>query len=226
MKYGLIGEKLGHSFSKPLHEQLAGYTYEITEIAREDIDNFFASADFEAINVTIPYKEIALSHMDEVEPLAKEVGAVNTVVKRDGRLYGYNTDFFGMSSLIDKMRLDLRGKKTVILGTGGTAKTSLAVAKSLGASPIITVSRTRKNGAIDYTELYERHTDAERGLFRDLAFEEQHKSQRSEDYFRCNQYRAAGNAGMFERFKPGGEVQRQEEAAETAVHHVASVNLF
>ena len=70
MKYGLIGEKLGHSFSKPLHEQLAGYTYEIREIAREDIDKFFTKADFTAINVTIHYKEIALSHMDEAEPLA------------------------------------------------------------------------------------------------------------------------------------------------------------
>ena len=161
MKYGLIGEKLGHSFSKPLHEQLAGYTYEITEIAREDIDNFFASADFEAINVTIPYKEIALSYMNEAEPLAKEVGAVNTVVNRGGKLYGYNTDVYGMTELFRHAKIDPEGKKVAILGTGGTSKTARVCLGILGAGEVIKVSRTSKADAVTYEELYEKHGDVD-----------------------------------------------------------------
>ena len=89
------------------------------------------------------------------------IGAVNTIVKRNGKLYGYNTDFSGMRAQIDKMHLSLLGKKTVILGTGGTSKTAHAVAKSLGAAPIITVSRTKRDGIIDYNDLMQLHTDAE-----------------------------------------------------------------
>ena len=161
MKYGLIGEKLGHSFSKPLHEQLAGYTYEITEIAREDIDKFFTKADFEAINVTIPYKEIALSHMDEAEPLAKEVGAVNTVVNRGGKLYGYNTDVYGMTELFRHAAIDPEGKKVAILGTGGTSKTARVCLQHMGAGEVIRVSRTAKADAVTYEELYEKHGDVD-----------------------------------------------------------------
>ena len=161
MKYGLIGEKLGHSFSKPLHEQLAGYTYEITEIAREDIDKFFTKADFEAINVTIPYKEIALSHMDATEPLAKEVGAVNTVVNRGGKLYGYNTDVYGMTELFRHAKIDPEGKKVAILGTGGTSKTARVCLGILGAGEVIRVSRTAKADAVTYDELYEKHGDVD-----------------------------------------------------------------
>lgn len=161
MKYGLIGEKLGHSFSKPLHEQLAGYTYEITEIAREDIDKFFTKADFTAINVTIPYKEIALSHMDETEPLAKEVGAVNTVVNRGGKLYGYNTDVYGMTELFRHASIDPRGKKVAVLGTGGTSKTARVCLQHMGAGEVIRVSRGKKADAATYEELYEKHGDVD-----------------------------------------------------------------
>ena len=161
MKYGLIGEHLGHSFSKEVHGMLSDYDYEIREIAKEELGVFMKSTDFKAINVTIPYKEAVIPYLNYISKEAKMIGAVNTVLKRDGKLYGYNTDFFGMTALINKMRITLKGKKTVILGTGGTAKTAVAVSKSLGADPIITVSRTKKDGAIDYDELYESHTDAE-----------------------------------------------------------------
>ena len=161
MKYGLIGEKLGHSFSKEVHSMLSDYEYEICEIPKDGLDSFMKEADFKAINVTIPYKESVIPYLSYISDEAKKIGSVNTIVNRGGKLYGYNTDFFGMVSLINKMRLSIKGKKTVILGTGGTSKTAFAVVESLGAEPIITVSRTKKDGAIDYEELMKDHLDAE-----------------------------------------------------------------
>ena len=161
MKYGLIGEKLGHSFSKDVHRMLADYDYELREIPKDQLGDFMTAADFNAINVTIPYKEAVIPYLSYISEEAKKIGSVNTIIKRDGKLYGYNTDFFGMKAQINKMRLNLNGKKTVILGTGGTSKTAQAVAQSMGAAPIITVSRTKKDGAIDYAELIEQHLDAE-----------------------------------------------------------------
>lgn len=161
MKYGLIGERLGHSFSKEVHGMLADYDYELCEIPRDELDAFMKKADFTAINVTIPYKEAVIPYLSYISDEANMIGAVNTIVKRNGKLYGYNTDFSGMRAQIDKMHLSLLGKKTVILGTGGTSKTAHAVAKSLGAAPIITVSRTKRDGIIDYNDLMQLHTDAE-----------------------------------------------------------------
>ena len=160
MKYGLIGERLGHSFSRDVHGMLADYDYELREITKDELADFMTRAEFTAINVTIPYKEAVIPYLSYISEEAKKIGAVNTVVKRDGKLYGYNTDFLGMTAQLNKMRLNLKGKKTVILGTGGTAKTARAVAESLGARPIL-VSRTNREGVIDYEELYRDHLDAE-----------------------------------------------------------------
>ncbi len=161
MKYGLIGEKLSHSFSKEIHEALADYEYEIAEIARDELDGFMKSKDFIAINVTIPYKEEVIPHLDFISDQAKEIGAVNTIVNRDGKLYGYNTDFLGMTDLINYAGIEINGKKVLILGTGGTSKTSLAVVKALGAKEIYIVSRSGKGGALTYEEAIEKHSDAE-----------------------------------------------------------------
>ena len=161
MKYGLIGERLGHSFSKDVHAMLSDYEYELCEIPKDKLDAFMTEANFTAINVTIPYKEAVIPYLSYISEEAKRIGAVNTIVNKGGKLYGYNTDFFGMKSQLNKMRLDPRGKKAVILGTGGTSKTARAVLESLGADPIITVSRTKKNGAIDYDELVRDHLDAQ-----------------------------------------------------------------
>lgn len=161
MKYGLIGERLGHSFSKEVHAMLSDYDYEIREVARDGLDSFMQKADFKAINVTIPYKESVIPYLSYISEEAKLIGSVNTIVNRNGKLYGYNTDFAGMVALINKMRLSLKGKKTVILGTGGTSKTAKAVAMCLGADPILTVSRTKKDGCIDYNELMQGHLDAQ-----------------------------------------------------------------
>ena len=161
MRYGLIGERLGHSFSKEVHAMLSDYDYEIREVTKDELDSFMQKADFKAINVTIPYKESVIPYLSYISEEAKLIGSVNTIVNREGKLYGYNTDFAGMVALINKMRLSLMGKKTVILGTGGTSKTAKAVAASLGADPILTVSRTKKDGCIDYNELMKDHLDAE-----------------------------------------------------------------
>ena len=161
MNYGLIGEKLGHSFSKDVHARLFDYSYEPREIAREDFDAFMKSKDFKAINVTIPYKQMVIPHLDFVDETAKKIGAVNTIVNRDGKLYGYNTDFFGMRALILKNGIEVEGKKVLILGSGGTSKTAYAVAESLGAKEIYRVSRSGRDGSITYADAENCHNDAE-----------------------------------------------------------------
>ena len=157
MKYGLIGEKLGHSFSKNVHSKIADYEYELCEIAKDDLDGFMKSRDFCGINVTIPYKEAVIKHLDFVSEEAKEIGAVNTVVNKNGKLYGYNTDFYGLKSLIEKNDIEICGKTALILGSGGTSKTANAVLKSLGVKEIFTVSRNGGEGYITYEEAYSKN---------------------------------------------------------------------
>ncbi len=161
MKYGLIGEKLGHSFSKEIHELIGGYSYELKELAKEELVAFLKTKSFTAINVTIPYKEAVIPYLDYISPSAQMIGAVNTIVNQDNKLYGYNTDFDGMKALILKLELNLKNKKVLILGTGGTSKTAFAVCNSLGAKIIYKVSRTKKEGIITYEEALTNHLDAD-----------------------------------------------------------------
>jgi len=159
--YGCIGKKLTHSFSKDIHAMLADYSYELIELAEEDIDSFLTKKEFEAVNVTIPYKETVIPYLDAISDIAARIGAVNTIVQKNGKLYGYNTDYYGMKSLIARIGLDLRGKKVLILGTGGTSKTACAVARDAGASEIRIVSRTKTDDVITYDEAVLHHTDAD-----------------------------------------------------------------
>jgi len=159
--YGCIGKKLTHSFSREIHARLADYSYELIELTQEEISPFFARKDFSAINVTIPYKQTVIPYLDEISPIARRIGAVNTIVQRDGKLWGYNTDYYGMKALIDRVGIDLCGKKVLILGTGGTAKTACVVAQDLGASQILTVSRRKSREHIDYEEALRLHSDAD-----------------------------------------------------------------
>ena len=152
MEYGLIGEHLPHSFSKEIHEQLADYTYELHELTPGELDGFMREKAFRAINVTIPYKRDVIPYLDEISPSAAEIGAVNTIVNRDGKLSGYNTDMLGMEALIRRIGLDLRGKTVLILGTGGTSHTAQFVAKHLGAEQIVTVSRSGRDGSVTYED--------------------------------------------------------------------------
>lgn len=159
MKYGLIGERLEHSFSKKIHERL-GYEYELREISPEGLDAFMRKKDFLGINVTMPYKAAVIPYLDEIDEAAREIGAVNTIVNRGGMLYGYNTDFYGLCALITRARINVCGKKAVILGTGGTSNTAAAVLKHLGAGKIIKVGRSKSDGNISYDDFWKNHLDA------------------------------------------------------------------
>lgn len=160
MEYGLIGEKLGHSFSREIHNLLASYTYDLKELPKNELDAFMKSRNFKGVNVTIPYKESVIPYLDEIDEAAKAIGAVNTIVNREGRLIGYNTDFYGMRELLLSRSIRIEKRFVAVLGTGGTSKTACAVAKSLGASRIVRVSRNpHSDGDISYDELEAIKTD-------------------------------------------------------------------
>ena len=161
MKYGLIGEHLGHSFSKEIHERIADYTYEIREIEPDKLGDFLSNPEFSGINVTIPYKEKAIPYLYFISENAKKIGAVNTVRNEDGKLYGYNTDYMGMRALILRNNIDLKGKKALILGGGGTSKTGRAVLTDLGVREIVRVGLASENPDALYEDVAEKHADAE-----------------------------------------------------------------
>ena len=152
MEYGLIGEKLGHSFSREIHQRLGGYDYRLQELTPAQLPAFLEKRDFRGVNVTIPYKQTVIPLLDEVDPKAAAIGAVNTIVNRRGRLYGCNTDYDGMAALARHAGLTLKNKNVLILGTGGTSRTAMTVAADLGAAEIRRVSRTGRGDAITYEQ--------------------------------------------------------------------------
>ena len=153
MEYGLIGSRLGHSYSKTIHEMLCGYRYDLCPLpTEEEARAFLTKRQFRAINVTIPYKKLVMEYCTYVDPRAKAIGAVNTVVNKNGLLYGYNTDYMGFAHLCDANGVDFAGKTVLILGTGGTHNTTSAVARDKGAAKILTVSRTPAGGQLSYEE--------------------------------------------------------------------------
>ncbi|MDY5440797.1 MAG: shikimate kinase [Candidatus Enteromonas sp.] len=153
MKYGLIGEKLGHSFSKEIHEALGNPSYELKEIAPSDLDSFLREKAFQGINVTIPYKQAVIPYLDEISTEAQAIGAVNTITNQGGILKGYNTDATGFLALVEALNLDCFNKTIAILGTGGTSHTAAYVLQKQGAKKIWIVSRNPKEGAITYEEI-------------------------------------------------------------------------
>lgn len=153
MDCGLIGAKLGHSFSPLIHGWLADYDYQLVELPGEaDVRAFFARRDFKGVNVTIPYKRLALALCDEVDPAAAAIGAVNTVVNRGGRLVGYNTDYDGFAYTARRRGISFQNKTVLVLGTGGTSGTVAAVARDAGAKAVLFASRTGRNGALTYRQ--------------------------------------------------------------------------
>ena len=155
MEYGLIGGKLGHSYSKIIHEMLCGYRYELCPLPTEaEARAFLEKRAFKAINVTIPYKRLVMEYCSYLDPRAKAIGAVNTVVNKNGLLYGYNTDYLGFAHLCAAHGVDFAGRTVLILGTGGTHNTTRAVALDRGAARVLTVSRTpdRAKGELSYPE--------------------------------------------------------------------------
>ncbi len=161
MKYGLIAEKVGHSFSAEIHKELFGYDYELKAISKNELPDFLESRSFNAVNVTIPYKETVIPFLDYIDDTAKTIGAVNTVVNVDNKLYGYNTDVNGLTYLIKKNGITLENKKVLVLGSGGTSKTAIFVAEQLGASEVLRVSRNRVEGCVTYQDAVSIHNDCE-----------------------------------------------------------------
>ena len=161
LTYGCIGEHLPHSFSREIHEQIGGYAYELKELTPEELPAFMTARSFRGINVTIPYKQAVIPFLDEIDETARAIGAVNTVVNRNGKLYGYNTDLDGLTRLIRRVGLDLSGKKVLVPGTGGTSRTASFAAGQLGAREVLRVSRTGREGSLTYEDILRNHTDAE-----------------------------------------------------------------
>ncbi len=160
MKCGLIGRKLGHSYSCQIHHTIADYSYDLWELEPEQLAPFLQKGDFAGVNVTIPYKQQVIPYLDDLSDTARAIGAVNTIVNRSGRLYGDNTDLAGMIALIRRLGLELHGKKVLILGTGGTSKTARAAAQQLGAAEIYRLSRSGREDAVTYEEARRLHGDA------------------------------------------------------------------
>ena len=155
MKCGLLGRKLGHSYSPQIHRFLADYSYELFEKEPEELGDFLKNGDFTGINVTIPYKKDVIPYLDELSPRAAKLGAVNTIVRRDGKLIGHNTDYFGFETMVKASGLDVAGKKVLVLGSGGASNTAVAVLEALGAK-VVVISRSGEN---NYGNLH-LHADA------------------------------------------------------------------
>lgn len=154
MKCGCIGEKLGHSFSVEIHEKIGLYDYTLMPLPKEALHDFMTRRDFDGINVTIPYKKDVIPYMKELSAEAVLCGAVNTIVKRGGDLYGYNTDFAGMRDMLAFGGIEIRGKKVLILGSGGTSGTALKLCETLGAARVHRVSRSGKDECLTYEQAY------------------------------------------------------------------------
>lgn len=161
MNYGLIGEKLGHSLSKPIHESLADYTYEIHPLTKEEFKTFMEEKAFRAINVTIPYKKDVIPYLDSMDDNANAIGAVNTIVNTEGKLRGYNTDFSGFDYMVVRHGIELKGKKVIILGNGGAAQAVKAVVKKHQAGEMVVVDVVDDGESISYEECFHKHTDAD-----------------------------------------------------------------
>ena len=155
MKCGLLGRKLGHSYSPQIHAQLGQYSYALFEKEPEQLEDFLKNGDFTGLNVTVPYKKAVIPYLDELSDRAAQLGAVNTVVRLDGKLIGHNTDYFGFQQMLLQSGLQVSGKKVLVLGSGGASNTAAAVLRAHGAEAII-ISRTGEN---NYENLH-LHEDA------------------------------------------------------------------
>ena len=162
-KFGLLGRKLGHSFSPEIHRQLAAYTepynYGIFEVEPENLEDFVRHGDWAGLNVTIPYKQDVMAFCDEISPEAARIGAVNTLVRRNGKIIGYNTDYTGFRMTVEQSGAPAAGAKCIVLGSGGASKAVIAVLEDLGASEVVVVSRDGKTGC-DYQQMKQLHQDA------------------------------------------------------------------
>lgn len=151
MRFGLIGENLSHSYSEKIHRMLGDYRYDIINLPPQKLEQFMNGVEYSGFNVTIPYKKAVIQYCDELDEKARRIGSVNTVVRDSaGRLIGHNTDYFGFSYMCKRAGVSFTGKKVLMLGSGGTSLTCVAVAIDEGCREIITVSRS---GPINYDNI-------------------------------------------------------------------------
>ena len=154
---GLVGHPLGHSFSPQIHSLIGGYEYRLFDLQPEQLADFFGARNFSAVNVTIPYKTDVMKYCDRISREAQIIGSVNTVVKeKDGTLSGYNTDYFGFKSMVEKAGINVWGKKAVVLGSGGSSRTVVAVLRDFGASETVVISRSGPDNYLNISK----HSDA------------------------------------------------------------------
>ncbi len=151
-KFALIGKTLKHSYSKIIHNLLGDYAYDLVEVSPDMLKDFTQNGGYDGYNVTIPYKKDIISFLDEIDEFARLIGAVNTVVVKDGKKIGYNTDFNGMVYAFNRAGITVKDKSVLVLGSGGTSNTARAVANHLGAKSVLVVSRT---GELNYENCYE-----------------------------------------------------------------------
>ena len=159
MKYGLIGEKLGHSYSKVIHERIVDKEYHLIELSLNELDVFLKERNFKGVNVTIPYKNTVMTYLDEIDDSARKIGAVNTIVNDGDKLIGYNTDYHGFLYTLENHNISVKGEKVIVLGNGGASKAVIAVLEDLGAEEISVVARTQRGDSISFEECYKNHTD-------------------------------------------------------------------
>ncbi len=152
MNYGLVGEKLGHSFSAEIHRALGNEDYILKELSSAEFKDFMWRRDFKGVNITIPYKKLALEMCDVPDERARRIGAANTIVNKEGKLYAYNTDYDGLVYLLRTNGVELRKKNVLILGGGGSSATARVVAQDEGAGGIHVASRTVGEGLISYDD--------------------------------------------------------------------------
>ena len=156
--YGLLGEKLSHSYSPLIHGYLGDYDYPLYEVQPDDLDSFMSERHFDGINITLPYKQSVAPYCATLSDEARAIGSVNTIIKdKSGALHGYNTDYHGFMTMLEYGGIDAKDKKALVLGDGGSARTVRVVLRERGAREIVTVSRRGEN---NYGNI-ERHYDAE-----------------------------------------------------------------
>lgn len=159
MRFGLLGRKLGHSYSPQIHALLGDYEYPLYEKEPEEIEKFMTSDNFDGMNVTIPYKETVIPYMSQLSDTAKKIGSVNTITRMpDGKLYGDNTDYYGFSYLLESAGFDVKDKKVIVLGNGGASKTVVCVCTDKGAKEVTVISRRSET---DNYENISKHYDAD-----------------------------------------------------------------
>lgn len=164
--YGLIGEKLGHSYSKTIHTRLAeltgltSYAYDLIPLSKEEFQDFMKAKNFAGINVTIPYKQAVIPYLDELSKEAEQIGAVNTILNKNGKLCGHNTDYAGFLYSLRKNSIKVTNEKVLMLGNGGAAKAVHAVLSSLQPKELITVKYKEEPDVLTYEQAKELHTDA------------------------------------------------------------------